>query len=929
MKHQNDLTKLRRLQIRIRARKGLIGCGEEFSVALHRSGCLMYAGTDRWGQEQSRRWTDTLLIACGKDHMVSLTEEGGVRVAGRRIADPAFLSHLTGVRTVAAGERNIAVLLGNGSVLVGGDDSSGQCRTANWPTVTDIVCGRNFTVGLTEAGTLAVAGGSRPFRYFLRSWRNIAGIFTDYSGKHVYAITLDGGLVSTAPLPLTVQRWEKLVFVAASARGIWGVTSTGQLLSTDPLSVRMNSTRLYVSCAVSNGHAVALTRDGEVLAAGNNAYGQCATSKFVELFEGFDEFSAIRRGKLDMMDTVEHEYQIRLAETTRYRRLLACGQRLTACINADGRVLASVGYPGSLQWTKVKSLACGNAHLLALHEDGHVSADGNDVDGCTAVSDWTQVKAVAAGKYHSFGLREDGGVLFCGRNDCGQGDVSRWTRIKRLYARDTYTVGVTWDGDILVAGAPPFDVAMLDHTWKHPVDVAVSGTHMVCLYENGLVRDTAELSVAGGHMGTARWRNVRAIAAGEGCTVGLCYGGRVLTAGEGARLTADWRRVVDVGCGHGYIAGLTSEGRVLIAAEHAPHGLREALQWRDVLSLCCGPRHLVGVTRGGQVLACGEDGDKQCASAAHFALFRDIRQLYGYGRYDRQLEGEILLSRTSAPVEPDTPTVRVLTHAAAKGRFAVGMAHTLCLTDTNRILAEGANDCGQCDLRSGEAVSYVAAGPYRSAAILPNGHLLMTGRNSLGQSDAQKLNRELETVDKTCRYEWKQVACGMAHTVALRSDGRVYAIGSNPDGRCDTRQWREVTYVACGVRNTVACKADGSCLATGDNRYGQCEISHWRGVVSVAVGEYHTVALTADGHVLAAGDDRMGQCDLRDLENIVAVACLPEATLCLRADGRVILRGGSGELNQAVDALRGIVALDTCEYRIAAMTVDGQLLLLP
>ena len=700
------------------------------------------------------------------------------------------------------------------------------------------------------------------------------------------------------------------------------------MLSTDPRANHLNSTRLYISCDVGEHHALALTRDGELLAVGDNCFGQCNTSKFGELFEGFDEFSADRRSKTTAMDAVEREYQNRLAETVRNRRLLTCGERLTACINADGRVLATGNLRTGKQWTKVKSLACGYAHLLALHTNGRVSANGNDVEGCTAVSDWTQIKAVSAGKYHSLGLREDGSVLFCGRNDCGQGDVSQWTGVRHLYGADDYTVGVTWDGRILVAGKPPFSPSVPDESWRDPVDVAVTSTHRVCLYANGRVRDTTDLITAEGPMRTDTWRNVRAIAAGKGCTVGLCYGGRVLTAGDCGGDTSAWKHIVDIGCGEGYTAGLSADGRVHIVGSAVIAS--ESAYWKEILAMHCGPYHFVAVTRSGQVLACGEDGDKQCTAASYFTLFRDIRQLYGYGQYSRQLEGEILANRACEPTpEQESTPSEFLTPQTARGVFAVGMAHTLVLDSRDTVWAEGANDSGQCDMRGGEPVSYVAAGPYRSVAILQSGRVFMTGRNAQGQSDAQALNRELDTVDTPGFYAWEQAACGLAHTAVLRSDGRVYAIGSNRDGRCDTRQWRDVVHIACGIRHTVACRTDGTCLATGDNRYGQCDVGGWENVIAVAAGEFHTVALTEDGRVLAVGDDRRGQCDLGDLWDIVGIACGPDATLCVRADGRVILRGGSGELNTAVESLQNVVALDTCEHRIAAMTADRELIVIP
>jgi alpha-tubulin suppressor-like RCC1 family protein len=96
-----------------------------------------------------------------------------------------------------------------------------------------------------------------------------------------------------------------------------------------------------------------------------------------------------------------------------------------------------------------------------------------------------------------------------------------------------------------------------------------------------------------------------------------------------------------------------------------------------------------------------------------------------------------------------------------------------------------------------------------------------------------------------------------------------------------------------------------------------------------AAGEYHTVGLRADGRVEAAGDNRKGQCHVEDLRDIISVACLPEATLCVTAEGKVIIRGGSGQHDKAIEALREVVAIHTCEHRIAALTVDRRVILIP
>ncbi len=950
MNHQTDHTKLRRLQNRIRARKGLVGCGEEFSVALHGSGKLAYAGTDRWGQEEARAWSDVMSLACGRDHIVALMEDGTLRVAGRKHAAEEYVGMLSCARTVAVGRDHIAVLLGNGHTVAVGSNRHGQCKTANWPTVTDVICGKNFTAGLTESGQILIVGGSRTLRYTVRSWQNVAGIFTDYTGSNVYAITADGKLISNTHLPRKAEKWKNLVSVSAYRDSIWAVTANGQLVSTDDEVSLMSHTKHYIACAVSNTHVIALTRDGQVLAAGKNDFGQCNTARFGSLYSDFDELGADRRAHMNRMMTMDKAYQVRMSDAARHKVRLACGKRLTVCINAEGRVLSTTEFPASKQWSQVRAVVCGNAHVLALHENGLVSADGNDVDGCTNVACWTRIKSVAAGKYHSVGLTEDGAVLFSGRNDRGQGDVTAWTNIRRIATTDSYTVGVTHDGHILIAGTPPFEAAFVDSAWDHPIQVIAAPTHLVCLYADGTVKSTAPTGTERDGVPvtheTADWRGVRAIAAGRNFTLGLCYGGRVLATGcntDGQCNTADWKHAVDIGCGDRYSAALTADGRMLIAGDlnTANRGIMyargtEAGRWQDVIAFRCGPFHLVALTENGQILSCGEDEDRQCSATAHFTIFRDVRQLYGYGQYSRQLEQEIQAHRSTADrVAEKKP--RSLAHLPPKeaarlmrGRFAVGMAHTVTLDEKGTVQTDGANDCGQNDLTAYETAVQVAAGPYRSAAILSDGRIIMAGRNTVGQGDTRALNRELEAAPPADGpYSWTRVSCGHTHTAVLRSDGRVYAVGDNPDGRCDTQQWSDVTDIACGIRHTVAVKADGTCAATGDNRYGQCDVSLWQNIAMVAAGEFHTVALTTDGRVVAVGDNRKGQCNLADLSEIISVACMPEATLCVGADGRVVIRGGSGEANTAVEALRDVIALNTCEHRIAAMTVNCELILIP
>ncbi len=74
------------------------------------------------------------------------------------------------------------------------------------------------------------------------------------------------------------------------------------------------------------------------------------------------------------------------------------------------------------------------------------------------------------------------------------------------------------------------------------------------------------------------------------------------------------------------------------------------------------------------------------------------------------------------------------------------------------------------------------------------------------------------------------VSAGGHHTVGLRADGTVVAVGYTSNGRCDVSGWTDIVAVSAGGWHTVGLRADGTVVAVGDNEYGQCEVSGWRDI---------------------------------------------------------------------------------------------------
>ena len=80
------------------------------------------------------------------------------------------------------------------------------------------------------------------------------------------------------------------------------------------------------------------------------------------------------------------------------------------------------------------------------------------------------------------------------------------------------------------------------------------------------------------------------------------------------------------------------------------------------------------------------------------------------------------------------------------------------------------------------------------------------------------------------------VAAGIYHTVGLKSDGTVVAVGNNGNGECDVGGWTNITDVATGGFHTVGIKDNGTVVAVGDNDKGQCDVGNWTDIAQVATG---------------------------------------------------------------------------------------------
>ena len=116
------------------------------------------------------------------------------------------------------------------------------------------------------------------------------------------------------------------------------------------------------------------------------------------------------------------------------------------------------------------------------------------------------------------------------------------------------------------------------------------------------------------------------------------------------------------------------------------------------------------------------------------------------------------------------------------------------------------------------------------------------------------------------------ISAGSRHTVALKSDGTVVAVGMNDQGQCNVDSWNNIIAVSTGTAYTVGLKSDGTVVAIGLNDSSQCDVLSWSDIVEISAGACHTVGLKSDGTVVAIGAQKNGRCNVGNWTDIQMLA---------------------------------------------------------
>jgi alpha-tubulin suppressor-like RCC1 family protein len=550
----------------------------------------------------------------------------------------------------------------------------------------------------------------------------------------------------------------------------------------------------------------------------------------------------------------------------------------------DAPAPIQVGAVGAL-WATV---TCGNAHTVAIRQDGTLWAwghnnygqAGNGSSGLVNQRTPAQVgtannwASVSAGTYHTLALRRDGTLWAWGDDSQRQigatsiatqqntpvqvGTDANWVSVS---AGTYYSLAIKADGTLWAWG-------------ENGAGQLGSGNTMTNYFPTKVGTATNWASVAGGFQHTAGLRRD-----GTLWTWGYNSNGQLGngTSGNTTQLlptrvgTATTWAALAVGQSHNLAR--RTDNSIYAWGVNQRSQIGQGFPYSTTLTQVV---DYYGVTSWSQAAA---------GYNTSFAI--STTTLFGWGANG---SGQLGNGSTS---DYNTPIPVPLSAWRSK---ANGYAHSVGVKTDGSLWGWGDNQFGQAGInnysyyetpiRVGSATNWqtVVAGYNHSAALRTDGTLWAWGQNTSGQLGNGTTTGTRAPQQVGTATNWTNVACGANHTVAVRQDGTLWAWGQNANGQVGTGSAGGLQQVpvqvgtattwqsaAAGTSFTLAVRTDGSLWAWGDNAAGQlgdgtttphftpARIGTATNWAYVAAGYGHVVALRTDGTLWTWGLNANGQ----------------------------------------------------------------------
>jgi alpha-tubulin suppressor-like RCC1 family protein len=648
------------------------------------------------------------------------------------------------------------------------------------------------------------------------TWRSVVAGNTAFDNGYTMAIRTDGTL------------WA------------WGSNYYGQLgdgTTTERHSpVQIGTATTWQSVSAGRWHTVAIRTDGTLWAWGRNDLSQLGDGTTTERHSPVQigtatTWQSVAAAGVGGWDLVTYDY-VPVAVTVAVRRdgtLWAWGTNTYSQLG-DGTTINRTAPTQIGTATTWQSVSAGAYHVAAVRTDGTLWAwgigDGTPTGSGvpTQIGTATTWQSVSAGYGHTVALRQDGTLWAWGFNDSGKlGDGTTTSRSlpvqvgtaaiwQSACAGDEHTVALRANGTLWAWGdggnGQVGSTTLATNNRFSPEQIGTATTwQSVSAYHN--------YTVALHHDGTLwAWGGNYYGQLGDGTTTNRTVPVQIGTS-------TMWKSITTSSSYSKSTLAVRTDGTLWAWGNNYSGQLGDGTTTDRATPV------QIGTATTWQTVAGGD---------TYTVALRTDGTLWAWGsNYHSQLGDGTATDR-------HTPTQ--IGNATSWQRIAVGGNHAVAIRTDGTLWAWGDNSFGQLGrnqaytpMQVGTAANWqsVAAGEFYTMAIRTDGTLWSWGYNGSGQlgDGTNNMGREAPTQVGTAT-NWKSISAGESHVVALRTDGTLWAWGNNYSGQLGDGTFRVAHSVpmqvgaattwqsaSAGSAHTVAIRTDGTLWAWGDNRSGQ------------------------------------------------------------------------------------------------------------
>ncbi len=195
---------------------------------------------------------------------------------------------ISGVTSVALGYTHTLLLTESLNVIAVGDDNYLETMVSSWHDVKAVAAGTYCSYALKTDGTVVATGLNDKNQLEVSSWQGIKAISA--MGKRVAGLTITGevkvaGNFSDAEKAMALGlSGVKQIAVGLNYMAVLKDDGSVQVIGIMP-SLDLSKFQNVAKISAGTHHILGLTNDGEVVATGDNSYGQCSVNGLYDIID--------------------------------------------------------------------------------------------------------------------------------------------------------------------------------------------------------------------------------------------------------------------------------------------------------------------------------------------------------------------------------------------------------------------------------------------------------------------------------------------------------------------------------------------------------------------------------------------------------------------------------------------------------------------